>query len=88
MQWLSSRYGPIDLYITENGMGDFLGNLDDLTRIYYYKHYINELLKGSLELGKVISANLTSPFLSISCSVHSGWRQPQRLLRMVPLGQF
>ena len=27
----------------QNGVSDNLGNLDDLHRIYYYKHYINQV---------------------------------------------
>jgi len=34
------------IYVTENGFSDFIGNTDDLQRIYYYKHYINQLLKA------------------------------------------
>lgn len=47
MNWLKATYGSdIEIYITENGFSDFLGNLDDQQRIYYYKHYINQLLKA------------------------------------------
>merc|ERR1712156_763002 len=31
---------------SDNGVSDNLGNLDDLLRIYYYKHYINNVLKA------------------------------------------
>ena len=48
MNWITDNYGPWDIYITENGFSDYQGNLDDLQRIYYYKHYINNLLKGQL----------------------------------------
>ena len=44
LNWLSQYGKPI--IVTENGFSDFLGNLDDMQRIYYYKHYINQLLKG------------------------------------------
>ena len=37
------------IYITENGFSDFIGNIDDMQRIYYYKHYINQLLKSVKE---------------------------------------
>ena len=48
MNWLANEYGRnLDLYITENGVSDNQGNLDDISRIYYYKHYLNQLLKGS-----------------------------------------
>ena len=62
MSWIKSHYPGVDVYITENGFSDKvtfqnlptelsislfqIGNLDDLQRIYYYKHYINELLKA------------------------------------------
>ena len=46
MNWLKSNYGSIPIYITENGFSDYVGNIDDLQRIYYYKHYINQLLKA------------------------------------------
>ena len=36
------------VYVTENGVSDDTGTIFDLERIYYYKHYINELLKGKL----------------------------------------
>lgn len=32
--------------VTENGVCDRLGNLDDMERVYYYKHYINQVLKA------------------------------------------
>ena len=47
MNWLKSNYGSIPIYITENGFSDYLGNTDDAQRIYYLKHYINQLLKGT-----------------------------------------
>ena len=28
---------------SQNGVSDRQGNLDDLQRIYYYKHYINQV---------------------------------------------
>ena len=43
--WLSQKYGK-PIVVTENGFSDFLGNLDDEQRIYYYKHYINQMLKA------------------------------------------
>lgn len=36
----------VPIYITENGFSDFIGNIDDMQRVYYYKHYINQLLKA------------------------------------------
>ena len=48
LNWLSQYGKPI--IVSENGFSDFIGNLDDLQRIYYYKHYINQMLKGKIEL--------------------------------------
>jgi len=48
LSWLSREYPGVDLYISENGVSDNLGNLDDLHRIYYYKHYLNQLLKSAV----------------------------------------
>ena len=46
LQWIAKRYSNPPVIITENGISDASGNLDDLTRVYYYKHYINSMLKG------------------------------------------
>lgn len=47
MNYIKNNYGVnLPIYITENGVSDLQGNLDDLQRIYYYKHYLNQLLKG------------------------------------------
>ena len=32
LNWASSQYGAPDIYITENGFSDKLGNIDDLQR--------------------------------------------------------
>ena len=52
MAWIKNEYGDIPIVITENGFSDKQGNLDDLHRIYYLKHYINQLLKGDIILQK------------------------------------
>jgi lactase-phlorizin hydrolase len=44
--WIRDEYDNPPVIITENGVSDNLGNLDDLSRIYYYKHYINNVLKA------------------------------------------
>lgn len=44
--FLQTRPRSVEILVTENGFSDRLGNTDDLQRIYYYKHYINQLLKG------------------------------------------
>ena len=48
--WIKNEYGDIPIVITENGFSDKQGNLDDMHRIYYLKHYINQLLKGKKTL--------------------------------------
>ena len=40
------QYSNPPVIITENGFSDLMGNLDDLQRIYYHKHYINNVLKA------------------------------------------
>eukprot|EP00095_Tigriopus_kingsejongensis_P005520 maker-scaffold282_size228295-snap-gene-0.16 protein:Tk05520 transcript:maker-scaffold282_size228295-snap-gene-0.16-mRNA-1 annotation:"hypothetical protein DAPPUDRAFT_243998" len=47
MNTVRRDFGDIPIYILENGMSDYQGNLDDLTRIYYFKHYLNQLLKAT-----------------------------------------
>ena len=46
LNWVRESYDNPPVIITENGVSDNLGNLDDLSRIYYYKHYINNVLKA------------------------------------------
>ena len=49
VNWLSEEYGAaVPIVITENGVSDRIGNLDDMHRIYFYKHYLNQLLKGNM----------------------------------------
>ena len=48
LKWATKTFtteakGQPTFYITENGFSDLQGNLDDLQRIYYYKHYINQV---------------------------------------------
>jgi len=56
LKWATKTFttetkGQPTFYITENGFSDLQGNLDDLQRIYYYKHYINQLLRAIKEDG-------------------------------------
>ncbi|XP_069110088.1 lactase/phlorizin hydrolase-like [Argopecten irradians] len=46
LNWIKSHYGDVPVYITENGISDRNGSLSDDHRIFYYKHYINEVLKA------------------------------------------
>ncbi|CAG2210420.1 LCT [Mytilus edulis] len=46
LTWIRNKYGHAPIYITENGVSDKNGSLQDDHRIYYYKHYINNILKA------------------------------------------
>ncbi|KAK6189992.1 hypothetical protein SNE40_001948 [Patella caerulea] len=43
---IKNNYGGFPVFITENGVSDVTGALDDVKRITYYKLYINEVLKA------------------------------------------
>jgi len=52
LKWIKNEYGAdLPIYVTENGFSDKQGNTDDLPRIYYYKHYINQMLRAIKEDG-------------------------------------
>lgn len=46
LNWVKFTYGDFPIYITENGVSDRNGSLQDNHRIFYYKHYINNVFKG------------------------------------------
>ncbi|XP_021353931.1 lactase-phlorizin hydrolase-like, partial [Mizuhopecten yessoensis] len=46
LNWIKDHYGDVPVFITENGISDRNGSLSDDHRIFYYKHYINEILKA------------------------------------------
>ena len=56
LNWLSKYGKPI--IVTENGFSDYIGNLDDMQRVYYYKHYINQMLKGKIILFAILFTRL------------------------------
>jgi beta-glucosidase/6-phospho-beta-glucosidase/beta-galactosidase len=47
LNWVKYTYGDLPIYITENGVSDLNGALEDDYRIDFYKHYINNVLKGN-----------------------------------------
>ena len=47
LNWIKFHYGRIPVYITENGVSDKDGTLEDKHRIDYFNSYINEVLKGN-----------------------------------------
>ena len=64
LNWLSQYGKPI--IVTENGFSDFLGNLDDMQRTYYYKHYINQMLKGKIILFAILFTRLRYLLIRVS----------------------
>eukprot|EP00105_Crassostrea_gigas_P000747 XP_011412672.1 PREDICTED: lactase-like protein [Crassostrea gigas] len=46
LNWVKYTYGDFPIYITENGVSDLNGTIKDEHRIFYYKHYINNVLKA------------------------------------------
>lgn len=46
LNWVKYTYGEFPIYITENGVSDRNGSLQDDHRISYYRQYINNVLKG------------------------------------------
>lgn len=52
LNFVKREFGDVPIYITENGVSDRTGVLDDPLRIYYYQEYINNVLKA-LVLDKV-----------------------------------
>lgn len=55
LNWIKTHYNNPDVIITENGWSDAVGYLDDSMRTYFYKYYINNVLKAINEDGcKVI----------------------------------
>ena len=52
LNWVKKTYNNIPVYITENGVSDRNGSLTDYSRVYFYRNYINEMLKGMKLLEK------------------------------------
>ncbi len=46
LNWIKNNYNNVPVYITENGVSDHNGTVDDDHRIRFLRHYINEVLKG------------------------------------------
>jgi len=51
LRYIQQRFSNPDILITENGISDRNGYLDDAMRIYYHKYYINNVLKAINEDG-------------------------------------
>ncbi|XP_030643500.1 lactase-phlorizin hydrolase-like [Chanos chanos] len=47
LNWIKEEYGNPEIYVTENGLAtDFLTTIDDTDRNFFYKMYIDEVLKA------------------------------------------
>lgn len=50
LNWIKARFNNPPVIVTENGWGEARevdgSDLDDPMRVYYYKYYINNVLKG------------------------------------------
>ena len=46
LNFIKDNYDNPPVFITENGMSDRNSSMQDGHRIYYYKHYINNVLRG------------------------------------------
>ena len=91
MNWIKKEYGAeVPIYITENGLSDRIGNLDDMHRKYYYKHYINQLLKGRIRMAILCNSKILCKSLNydILFSYLVRWGELERLFYMVSYGQL
>lgn len=48
LKWIKVNYKNPLVYITENGISDDTGELEDDQRVLYYQQHINEVLKGKI----------------------------------------
>ena len=48
LAWVSREFGNPPVIVTENGVCDRLGNIDDMERVYYYKHYVNQVIQREI----------------------------------------
>ena len=46
LNWIRTHYNNVPVYVTENGVSDTTGEVQDTWRVDYYRQYINEVLKG------------------------------------------
>lgn len=46
MRWLKSTYGDLEIVITENGVSDTTGTLEDDDRISYFKVMDSSLIQN------------------------------------------
>lgn len=69
VNWVKREYGDVPIYITENGLSDRTGTVEDHRRVNFYKLYINELMKGYADRNslffcrKILFAEITIDFM-------------------------
>ena len=68
LKWIKERYNNPEVLITENGWGDVAGYLDDSMRVYFYKYYINNVLKGLMGVIAMIICVAFSTLFAFSMS--------------------
>lgn len=83
---MRNHYGNVPIYITENGISDRNGSLHDDHRIFYYKHYINNVLKGNSIFYDITHRNIHEKghlkSLKIPHSTKQHTKNLKRLLRI------
>ena len=47
LRYIKNKYNNPPVLITENGVSDRNGSLDDHHRVYFIKEYTNHVLKGT-----------------------------------------
>ena len=60
VNWIKNSYGDVPIYVTSNGVSDNTGELEDNDRVEYFRQYIDEALKGRVELLNIIILTLFS----------------------------
>ncbi|CAG0915976.1 unnamed protein product [Notodromas monacha] len=85
LNWMQREYG-IPVYITESGWADKAGNTDDLMRMYYYKHYLNNLMKAINEDGCDVRGYLAWSLLD-NMEWASGYTFSIAWTRIIPEGR-
>ena len=62
LNYVKENYGQPEMFITENGVSERNGTLEDESRISFYRDYINNVLKGK-EISEVIELRLNMLFI-------------------------
>ena len=74
LNWIKNRFNDPEIIITENGISDRAGNVDDMMRVYYYKHNINSMLKGTFQKKSMLRLNVLTNCIIRSEAIKDGVR--------------